>query len=299
MERDYIAKVLFNPVTKSIIMIQDKKVIGGVSFRPFLEQKFAEIVFLAVSSKSQNKGLGRTILAHLKTYCRSELQIFDLLTYADNKATGFFQKQGFSNRIRIDPKRWKGYIKDYELSTLMHCVIYPKVDYLKLNETIEQQKQNLYHLIQVISNRQIFYSGLCFSEEVKEIPFDKIPGIDKEFATQIKNQYSLQLKPSLKELVDYLKNHPSIWPFLQPVDPHFAPDYDKVVKNPIDLSIIEKKVENLEYFDQIHFIEDIELMCRNCFLYNNKETVFYQSGQAILIAFRKKVKSMKKAKKLL
>jgi histone acetyltransferase len=50
------------------------------------------------------------------------------LTYADNNAIDYFRKQGFqkyqinNNRFMIE-SRWKGYIKDYNGSTMMQCKI--------------------------------------------------------------------------------------------------------------------------------------------------------------------------------
>lgn len=39
------------------------------------------------------------------------------LTYADNYAVGYFQKQGFTKEITLDKSLWMGYIKDYEGGT--------------------------------------------------------------------------------------------------------------------------------------------------------------------------------------
>ena len=41
------------------------------------------------------------------------------MTYADNNATGFFKKQGFNQDGYMPEGRWKGYIKDYNGSTMM------------------------------------------------------------------------------------------------------------------------------------------------------------------------------------
>jgi histone acetyltransferase len=51
------------------------------------------------------------------------MKIFHLLTYADNSAIGYFKPQGFSTRIRLEGEKWVHCIKDYQVSTLMHCRI--------------------------------------------------------------------------------------------------------------------------------------------------------------------------------
>ena len=42
--------------------------LGGCVFRPFFEQEFAEIVFLAIISKEQVKGYGTRLMNRLKDY---------------------------------------------------------------------------------------------------------------------------------------------------------------------------------------------------------------------------------------
>lgn len=62
------------------------------------------------------------------------------MTYADNSALGFFQKQGFSKDLKMSADRWKGYIKDYEGGTMMECHVYPTIDYSRVTEIIKMQK---------------------------------------------------------------------------------------------------------------------------------------------------------------
>jgi len=37
----------------------------------------------------------------------------------------------------------------------------------------------------------------------------------------------------LKKLIKQIQGHKSAWPFMEPVDPNEAPDYYKVIKQPI------------------------------------------------------------------
>ena len=86
-------------------------VIGGICYRPFDAQEFAEIVFCAVSSTEQVKvcltfilyeeqewwhllqGYGSHLMNHLKDYISSHTNVKHFLTYADNYAIGYFKKQ--------------------------------------------------------------------------------------------------------------------------------------------------------------------------------------------------------------
>lgn len=46
-----------------------------------------------------------------------------LQTFADNYATGYFRKQGFSANITLSKSIWGGYIKDYEGAHMMECFV--------------------------------------------------------------------------------------------------------------------------------------------------------------------------------
>lgn len=67
------------------------QILGGCVFRPFETQRFAEIVFLAITTSEQVKGLGTRLMNRLKDHAQSKgIQYF--LTYADNNAIEFFRK---------------------------------------------------------------------------------------------------------------------------------------------------------------------------------------------------------------
>ena len=51
------------------------------------------------------------------------------MTCADNLAIGYFKKQGFHKNILMPPILHKGYLKDYEGSTLMECLLVENIDY--------------------------------------------------------------------------------------------------------------------------------------------------------------------------
>ncbi|OAC99836.1 hypothetical protein MUCCIDRAFT_147227, partial [Mucor lusitanicus CBS 277.49] len=79
-------------------------------------------------------------------------------------------------------------------------------------------------------------------------------------------KYCLQTLKELKKA----KYRQLAYPFLEPVDPVAMnlPDYTTIVKRPMDLSTIEKKLMNDEYDDPEGFESDMTLMFNNCYLYN-------------------------------
>ncbi|CAO3629056.1 unnamed protein product [Cunninghamella echinulata] len=85
---------------------------------------------------------------------------------------------------------------------------------------------------------------------------------------------------ALKELNKHKKLN---WPFLQPVDADAwgATDYYQIITQPMDMSTIEKKLNEFEYANAMEFEHDVKLMFRNCYTYNLKEHSVYQSGEKL------------------
>ncbi|KAM9387383.1 ATPase family AAA domain-containing protein 2 [Phaethornis superciliosus] len=56
--------------------------------------------------------------------------------------------------------------------------------------------------------------------------------------------------------------------FTKPVDPEEVPDYDTVIKQPMDLSTILSKIDLHQYLTAREFLKDIDLICSNALEYN-------------------------------
>ncbi|XP_072130696.1 bromodomain testis-specific protein [Mobula birostris] len=73
----------------------------------------------------------------------------------------------------------------------------------------------------------------------------------------------------LKEM--FAKKHVAYaWPFYEPVDAEALGlhDYHNVIKHPMDLSAVKRKLGNQEYKDREEFAADMRLMFLNCYKYN-------------------------------
>ncbi|XP_067845677.1 bromodomain testis-specific protein [Heptranchias perlo] len=73
----------------------------------------------------------------------------------------------------------------------------------------------------------------------------------------------------LKEM--FAKKHAAYaWPFYKPVDAEELGlhDYHDIIKHPMDLSAVKKKMGNQEYRDTQEFAADVRLMFLNCYKYN-------------------------------
>ncbi|XP_069737475.1 bromodomain-containing protein 2 isoform X1 [Phaenicophaeus curvirostris] len=94
----------------------------------------------------------------------------------------------------------------------------------------------------------------------------------QQHQTSKKGKLSEQLKYCngiLKELLS--KKHAAYaWPFYKPVDASALGlhDYHDIIKHPMDLSTIKRKMENRDYHDAQEFAADVRLMFSNCYKYN-------------------------------
>jgi hypothetical protein len=67
-----------------------------------------------------------------------------------------------------------------------------------------------------------------------------------------------------------MKNHRWAWPFNTPVEPEKLgiPDYFNIIKKPMDLGSVERKLLDNEYESIQEFHDDVQLVWTNCLTYN-------------------------------
>lgn len=298
MPKEYITRLVFDPKHKTLSLIKDGRVIGGICFRMFPSQGFTEIVFCAVTSNEQVKGYGTHLMNHLKDY-HLKHNILHFLTFADEFAIGYFKKQGFSKDIKLPKAAYMGYIKDYEGATLMGCELNPCIVYTEFTSVIRKQKEIIKKLIERQQEQmQKVYPGLsCFKDGVREIPIESIPGIrevgwkgDKKITVKQEPTDPEQLYQTLKTLLNQVKIHNSAWPFQKPVEKSEAPDYYDHIKYPMDLRTMTERLKNRYYVNKRLFTADMLRIFTNCRSYNSPDTEYYKCANTLERFYQNRMK---------
>ncbi|KAF4992144.1 hypothetical protein FDECE_13815, partial [Fusarium decemcellulare] len=284
MPKDYIARLVYDRNHLSIAIVKKPlEVIGGIAFREFRVRKFAEIVFCAVSSDQQVKGYGAHIMAHLKDYVRATGPVMHFLTYADNYATGYFQKQGFTKDISLDKSIWMGYIKDYEGGTLMQCSLLPRIRYLEVGRMLLKQKEAVQAKIRYLSKSHIIHrppqqwaNGVITPIDPLSIPPIRATGWSPDMDELARAPRHGPHFNEMRRFLCEIQNHKQAWPFLNPVNKDEVPDYYAVITSPMDLSTVEERLEQDSYAAPKDLVSDLKLTFSNCRQYNDATTVYHK-----------------------
>ncbi|OIW11279.1 hypothetical protein TanjilG_28370 [Lupinus angustifolius] len=309
MPKEYIVRLVMDRSHKSVMVIRHNHVVGGITYRPYATQKFGEIAFCAITADEQVKGYGTRLMNHLKQFARNLDGLTHFLTYADNNAVGYFIKQGFTKEIHLDKDRWQGYIKDYDGGILMECQIDPKLPYTDLSTMIRRQRQAIDEKIRELSNCHIVYPGIDFQKKEAGIPkkiIKDIPGLREAGWTSDQwghsrfrtSSASTDSAANPKHLTAFMRSllkatliskslfmaihtsmhdHADAWPFKEPVDARDVPDYYDIIKDPMDLKTMSKRVESEQYYVTFEmFVADVRRMFSNARTYNSPETIYYK-----------------------
>jgi hypothetical protein len=189
------------------------------------------------------------------------------LTYADNYAIGYFQKQGFTKLVAMPRERWTGFIKDYDGGTLMECYIHPGMDYLRVTETVAKQRAFIFDRVKqrtqtgtVYSALELFASGSRLTS-LMDVPGVQVSGWSERHVFEGKterdrNVNNAKLQAQLKTLIDKLRTGSNTVHFEKPLA-------DKNQPNAIDLSIIRERLQSSYYRNKEMMQADLLRMVSN------------------------------------
>jgi len=233
---------------------------------------------------------------HLKDYT-VQCGILHLLTYADEYAVGYFKKQDFITDLALSSNCYKGYIKDYQGATLMGCQLHPKIVYIK-SKLLFADMRHLYSCVlrEKYPNMETTLGGiehLFQQNQEKPLFFSKIPGFEtlSNCAPNDRDDIPMaDLSGACRAVLSKLKNDKNVWPFLQPVNTHEAPDYYDNTPFPIDMGAITDRLKSGYYIHERMFIVDIKRMFVNCYKFNAPDSLYYLHGYKLNECFNKLLK---------
>ncbi|KAI4290791.1 histone acetyltransferase [Pancytospora philotis] len=208
--------------------------------------------------------------------------ILYLLTYADNSATGFFKKQGFT-QWPVSTS-WVGYIKDYDGGLLMEGKVYKSVDYLHKRALIEGIRGRIFKEMESINEYHVLRNDIDAARDRYGACTPSSDRAREDF-----------LRDFLLFVIASLQADSSAWPFLEPVDTSAVPDYLSVIERPMDLSTMLDKHRAGAYSSLKELAADVQLMVGNCLTYNTSTTQYYKCGENIKMAFDRIMEKYKDA----
>ncbi|GMH52456.1 hypothetical protein TrST_g5614 [Triparma strigata] len=327
MPREYIARLVMDPKHRSLALmsVKDSKdskdssaklpltkildltgqptappgstIIGGICYRSYPEQRFAEIAFCAISANQQVRGFGSVLMNLCKMQGAKEgIEYF--ITYADNYAVGYFKKLGFSKVISMPRGRYYGLIKDYDGGTMMECHLQSNIPYTSIKAMLKVQQDFVYEKVceTALSHKTYEWNGEEDPESttrVKEQRYLQIPGIKEAGWTaadlvtvKAPQQKPQNVKTALLQIIRKIKDQAWSWPYVCAVDKNDAPGYYDVIKNPIDLQTMEQRVrKGTHYNSKMALKNDILLMTQNCKTFNpydpNAENPYWDTAVAL------------------
>ena len=129
--RTNAAKLVFAPDHQTLTLVRAtetaRRVLGAVVLKPHRQRGFLELAFCVVRKEEQRNGVGSRLIGMLKEHALRELGVLHLLTYADDSATGFFERLGFDaeHPAGMPINRFHWGISHYIGSQLRQCVLDP------------------------------------------------------------------------------------------------------------------------------------------------------------------------------
>jgi len=142
--------------------------------------------------------------------------------------------------------------------------------------------------IRRMSKSHIVHPGLPqFQEGMPEgvtVDPQDVPGLRETGwspSLQAETQRSVGRTPrhtAMRRILTELQGHPQAWAFLVPVNAEEVADYYSVIKNPMDFSTMEHKLDSGQYGSVDSFVADAQLVFRNCRAYNPEGSIYAKNA---------------------
>jgi hypothetical protein len=99
----------------------------------------------------------------------------------------------------------------------------------------------------------------------------------------------------LSKAINSIMSRPEAGPFLEPVDWRGLElfDYPDIVKNPMDLGTVKRKLERQQYQNAAECAEDVRLVWKNCMLFNTEKSDFWLLAKSLSKRFEDRYRKIK------
>ncbi|XP_074598336.1 homeotic protein female sterile-like isoform X3 [Brevipalpus obovatus] len=144
---------------------------------------------------------------------------------------------------------------------------------------MNNSNSNLNSLVNSVNSLQ----EMSFSDIEEEPQYEAVNGIVQPPTYPLENKphrNTNQLQFLNTKVFKVVNKHQFAWPFKAPVDAIKLrlPDYHTIIKHPMDLGTIKKRLDNFWYYSAKECIHDFRTMFRNCYTYNKPgEDVVYMA----------------------
>ncbi|KOB69661.1 Uncharacterized protein OBRU01_16750, partial [Operophtera brumata] len=93
------------------------------------------------------------------------------------------------------------------------------------------------------------------------------------------------IKTDMYKVLEQITAHDDAWPFMDPVEEEYAPNYYAVIRRPMDLRKMEERLDTGHYRDFASFKADFKLIVNNCRLYNGQDNEYTVMVDSLAAAF--------------
>ncbi|XP_053660820.1 transcription initiation factor TFIID subunit 1 [Anopheles marshallii] len=190
-----------------------------------------------------------------------------------------------------------------------HRIVQKPMDLQTIRDNIRQKKYQtreefLTDITQIVENSSL-YNGAKSSltvaaqrmlqkckERVQERE-ERLTRLEKSINPLLDDDDQVALSYILGEYVNGpLKAMPESWPFLKPVNKRLVKDYYTIIRRPMDLEKVSKKVASHKYHSRADFLIDLQLIADNSEQYNGAEANFTKQARQMVEATRVALDSM-------